>query len=365
MLGRFFHALTSPYATLKLMSRFKKKSIEYNLGHSKVIGWKNGPVYSLFLPPTRSNLWIDSMARFYNSLRTGYSTPIYCNIAVTNDCNMDCKHCYAHGQEGRELNTEEWKRIIKMCEDMGIFVFIITGGEPLVRKDIVDIIGAIDKSKMIPILYTNGYVLKEKAKQLKEAGLERILVSIDFADPERHDSHRKQSGSFQRAVEGIREAQKNKMLTAISTFASKERLENGVLEEILELGKSLKVNEVSVFDEMPVGKYCDKVDIEPVGSMYYQRLSEFINLHQKKYKKMGIWSYQQFRSSQSCGCPSGKTMFKVKFNGDLCLCEFCDTSVGNLLDASLEYLYPKLVKVADSERGSCGNCFVLPGSEHD
>lgn len=109
-------------------------------------------------------------------------------ISITNRCNLNCVYCHregVHENNFREMKLEEIIRIIKLSVEFGIRYIKITGGEPLIREDIFDIIREIREISEIKniSLVTNGSLLEEKAFKLKEAGLDRVNISLDTLDP--------------------------------------------------------------------------------------------------------------------------------------------------------------------------------------
>ena len=137
----------------------------------------------------------------------------YLRLSVTDRCNLRCVYCMP--EEGvtfiphsEILSYEEMLRIIRLSSQVGIRKVRLTGGEPLVRKDIVGFIkelGKIDKLQEIA-LTTNGVLLKEFARELRKCGICRINVSMDTLKPERFHKITRMD-LFDRVWEGIEEAE--------------------------------------------------------------------------------------------------------------------------------------------------------------
>lgn len=103
-------------------------------------------------------------------------------ISVTYKCNLNCSYCHKEGQlkAKKELSLDRIEKIMEAAKEIGIKKIKITGGEPLLRKDIIDIIRIIKKNNFEDIsLVTNGLLLKQYAKQLKESGLDRLNIGCD------------------------------------------------------------------------------------------------------------------------------------------------------------------------------------------
>ncbi len=115
-----------------------------------------------------------------------YGRPIkHLRISVTSKCNMNCIYCHNEGMKnvGEDMSLDEIVEICKAFHSLGVEKVKITGGEPLVRRDIVEIVAEMPKFKEISMV-TNGYYLSKFAEELKEVGLDRVNVSLDTLNPE-------------------------------------------------------------------------------------------------------------------------------------------------------------------------------------
>lgn len=127
-------------------------------------------------------------------------------LSITPRCNLDCFYCHAEGevQPREELSLEEIQEILRVGAKFGIRSVKLTGGEPLVRKDILDIVRAIPDG-IEASLTTNGTLLEGLAHDLKAAGLSRVNVSLDTLRPERYRAITKRD-LLDRVVRGIKAA---------------------------------------------------------------------------------------------------------------------------------------------------------------
>ena len=143
---------------------------------------------------------IDSYGRKINYLR----------VSVTKRCNLNCSYCGAcNEKDSTELTAEQIEKIVRAFADCGITKVRLTGGEPLVRRDICDIaerISKIDGIKKLA-LTTNGIRLKELAKPLKEAGVSAINISLDTTDKKQYKELTGFDG-LQKVFEGISECER-------------------------------------------------------------------------------------------------------------------------------------------------------------
>src|ERR1700740_3060725 len=145
-----------------------------------------------------SDRLVDSFGRPHNNLR----------ISVTDRCNIRCVYCMPEQVEflprTQLLSFEEMERFVRIAAPMGIDKIRLTGGEPLVRRDLPTLvakIAAIPGIKDIG-LTTNGILLAPMARALRDAGLRRINVSLDTMDPARFQELPRRTG-FEQVIEGI------------------------------------------------------------------------------------------------------------------------------------------------------------------
>ncbi len=126
---------------------------------------------------------------------------------VTRACNLKCVHCYARAQEAgaqKELSHEEGLALIDDLARFGVPVLLFSGGEPLVRPDLMELARYAVKKGLRAVISTNGTLItREKAAQLKEIGLSYVGISLDGME-EVNDRFRGKKGAFSEALEGIR-----------------------------------------------------------------------------------------------------------------------------------------------------------------
>ncbi|MDL2316164.1 12,18-didecarboxysiroheme deacetylase, partial [Desulfovibrio sp. OttesenSCG-928-A18] len=129
---------------------------------------------------------------------------------MTRRCNLKCVHCYAHAleEEGQDdISTVQAKAMIDDLAAYGAPVMLFSGGEPLVRKDLVELAQHATSKGMRAVISTNGTLIsKEKAAELKKVGLSYVGISLDGGE-EIHDRFRKVPGCFKKALQGIENCQ--------------------------------------------------------------------------------------------------------------------------------------------------------------
>lgn len=138
----------------------------------------------------------------------------YLRISVTDRCNLRCVYCMPPEgvkflDHSQILTYEEIEEVVRVGASLGIKKLRLTGGEPLVRKDIEVLIARLNRIEGIEdiALTTNAYFLKQKAEVLKEAGLNRVNISLDSLRPERFKEITR-GGDVKRVIEGIETARR-------------------------------------------------------------------------------------------------------------------------------------------------------------
>ncbi len=181
--------------------------------------------------------------------------PSLISIYVSEKCNLKCSMCANKDSRQRfdkksVNNSINFIDIIRLVDEVKLNkpMFYLIGGEPLLCKEIFQIIRFIHKNGMITSLTTNGWFLKEKANDLIESGIDFISISID-GDRDIHDRNRGVKGSFERAVDGIKELvdlrnKSHKLLPniKINCVIGPHNIEK--LSDIIELAKTLNVDEL-------------------------------------------------------------------------------------------------------------------------
>ncbi len=161
---------------------------------------------------------LDNYGRNINNMR----------ISVTQKCNLDCFYCHHEGEdkeavENGYMTSMEIEKIAEIASKIGIEKLKITGGEPLLRKDIIEIVEKTSKHMKEVSMTTNGVLLEDCAYDLKKAGLKRVNVSFDAFDPE----------TFQRITnKDAYQEVKRGVITAINTGLSPVKLNMVVLKGI-------------------------------------------------------------------------------------------------------------------------------------
>lgn len=166
----------------------------------------------------------------------------------TRTCNLKCKHCYADSDSKKyegELSTKEAKTFIKDLHEFKVPVILFSGGEPLVREDLFDLIQYAGNYKIRSTISTNGTLIdKEVARRIKQSYVGYVGISLDGIGSS-HDEFRRSKGSFDKALNGIRNCREVNQKVGLRFTINRHNYNQ--LEDIFNLIKEEKINRVCFY----------------------------------------------------------------------------------------------------------------------
>jgi len=185
----------------------------------------------------------------------------YLRLSVTDLCNLKCQYCMPEdGVSKKEhqqiLRIEEYLKVVEAMVELGIDKVRLTGGEPLVRKGIVQLVEGLSQMSGIKeiAMTTNGTLLKKYAKSLKDAGLNRVNISIDTLNPE-HYTRITRGGDIKDVLEGIEEAKRVGLLPIKLNVVAINGFNTDEVEDFIRMAdENLDVRFIEL---MPIGHSAD------------------------------------------------------------------------------------------------------------
>ncbi len=223
------------------------------------------------------------MCRGVISNLVGARTPLFCGHKLTYNCNLKCRMCPFWKRSTTDLSLEKEKTILRQIYNSGVCGIAFEGGEPLLRKDLVEI---LDYARSLPLqtsLITNGTMLEPRIDEITPYINGGIYVSLDGIG-KTHDLIRGVSGCFKKAIEGISAASK-KIPVAINTTIMAENIYE--IEDLVKLAKELDVKiSVAVAHE-----YCNAEVSTPQSQEIIDTARNLIELKKKGYPLINSLSY--------------------------------------------------------------------------
>jgi len=310
---------------------------------------------------------------------------------------LACAHCRRLESDeaaAKDLSTTQSKELIEQLADLGkdqLFmpVLVFSGGEPLCREDLFELVGQAQTAGIIPALATNGTLIDAAvAQRIRDSGIVRVAVSLDGATAEVHDKLRQLDGAFERAIEGISHLCEKNVPFQINITLTKHNAEQ--LEDVYKLAESLGAVAVHIFMLVPVG--CGQVLAETdmlSAQQYEQKLLEICGLesrgrlqvkvtcgphYERVIRQQGLHHIRSAaekvganvpgrgkHQGASKGCLAGLGVLFVGHQGDVFPCGYLPVKCGNVLKDKLTEIWynnKDLAAMRDSNglEGKCGIC---------
>lgn len=326
--------------------------------------------------PNVDKLYFDDAILKSKDDKPVYKGPIIAHLAITHACNMNCKYCSVknmHKLIKQEKTTEDYKKMIDKLVASGCFQIGLTGGEPTTRKDLVELVKYISSKKVACNLTTNGFNVPEKLiKELKDAGLTQVQISLDSYKEEVHEKYRTK-GSFKRAIETAKLFKKYGFIVGVDTVVT-----NNNMDDIEGFIKFLENNN---FDGLTIIKLKQgHFDLETFKKEVpeYNKYAKLIDWICKRDNKIEITidcssvnnlcktlTKEEENKIHSAGCPAGHTLISIAPNGDIYPCAALTNplyKVGNLLEDDLDEIWNNnitlkcLRNIKNIIKGKCASC---------
>lgn len=314
---------------------------------------------------------------------------------LTKKCNLACVHCRGSSEcleyEG-ELTTAECFTQIDELAQLGKPMLILTGGEPLMRDDLFDIIEYAVRQGLRVVVATNGTTITPGiAQRLKGAGVPRISVSLDFPTARAHDEFRGQPGAFDGTIRGARYALEAGVSFQINTTIT--RLNVAHLEEMLNLALELGAAAFHPFFLVPTGRgkdlahlelsaeeyeqalnwiydrqkeLGDRIFFKPTDAPHYfrvlrQRAAQGDGMLHQSLASHSVRAGHGAMSTLSRGCLAGIGFMFISHVGDVQGCGYLAVTAGNVREQPLSEIWRDSrlfndLRQFDALKGKCGLC---------
>ncbi|RKY12627.1 MAG: radical SAM/SPASM domain-containing protein [Planctomycetota bacterium] len=297
---------------------------------------------------------------------------------VTRKCQLNCVHCRAAASEepAKEyLTTEQCKRILLCLAEYNKCVIILTGGEPMEREDIYELIEYGNNIGHRMAVATCGYPINnDSIKKLKASGVLTLSFSLDGSDPTTHDSFRRVTGAFEITLAAIEKARNNDIRFQINTTITRRNIEH--IPKIAQLAQKLGAYCFNPFILVPTGRGSGISDeiLEP--DVYERLLIELMGLKSQNSIDVRITCGPQFRrimtqknpevssaKNRRKGCMAGGEFAFIGYQGDIQTCGFLDIPAGNLINNDYNFAdiwensaFLNDIRNVLSYQGKCGQC---------
>ncbi|MBN1637260.1 MAG: radical SAM protein [Deltaproteobacteria bacterium] len=288
---------------------------------------------------------------------------------VTKACNLNCVHCRASATnktDPQELSTREGFALLDDLVNFGTKMVILSGGEPLLRKDIFEFAHHGTSLGLRMTLATNGSLITPAVvRQIKDSGIVRVSISLDGVSSDTHDKFRGVQGAFDQALRGVRILKQHDIAFQINTTVAAVNMAQ--MDKFPEFVKDLGAHAWHVFFLVPTGR---GQKVEPAKIQDYQSMLENF------YK---VYSSAQIECKATCapqfyrlikeyggdvktkGCLAGTDFGFVSSRGSVQPCGFLDVQCGNIRNVSFQRIWTEspqlnLIRNPEKLKGKCGSC---------
>jgi heme b synthase len=306
---------------------------------------------------------------------------------ITRSCNLACVHCRAsagHGPYQGELSTSEAFTLVDQIASFSSPILILTGGEPLLRADVFDIAARATERGLRAVMAPNGtLVTLAVARRMKDVGIARISVSIDFPTAADHDRFRGVPGAFDGALRGIGNALEAGVEVQINSTITKANVQQ--LPALLELAERLGAVSFHPFMLVPTGRGKELRDQEMAPEEYERALEWMFDAQQssalflKPTDVPHYWRVMRQRAKAgddtiaahphahggmntlSRGCLAGFGFAFVSHVGQVQPCGYFDVAAGDVRQETFGRIWresPLFQRLRDFSQleGKCGAC---------
>ncbi len=308
---------------------------------------------------------------------------------ITRRCNLACRHCYLDAQDcaGPELTTAQAQEFIADLGRMGVPVLLLSGGEPLLRPDLLELVATAAAHGVRPVLSTNGTLITpEVARDLREAGLRYVGVSLDGLAGT-HDHFRGERGAFQAAVQGLENTRAQGLPTGVRFTLNAHNYQD--LGPLLDFVRDRGIPRFCMYHLVYAGRGDAGMDLRPEQS---RAVIELIIERTQRYHREGagleiltvdnpadgvviwehVWRENHERAGEVYrllarhgGCSAGVKIANVDPEGNVHPCQFwTQATLGNVKERPLSEIWsddshPLLAALRNREahlQGRCGEC---------
>lgn len=297
--------------------------------------------YKIYLSRVAFSVKMSRLGRIIR-LKMNRKAPVSLLLGLTYDCQCHCEYCgvdsYQPLQGEGVLDLNEIKKLIDGFGRLGLFNVTLTGGEPLLRRDLPEIASQISSKGIFVTLNTNGLLLDlERAKELKMAGVGLVKVSLDSATPERHDAVRGVKGCFQRVTEAIENCNRLDIPCVIACTLinfSGEAIEEE-LNEIVSLGK--RINATAIKIQLP--RYAGRCYNRPDKLLDDEEMSKIKKILLPGY----VYTTNFYANLNECPFLKRWDCYVSPF-GEMQPCAFIPIYFGNILEEDADVIWRRMME---------------------
>lgn len=289
---------------------------------------------------------------------------------LTKRCNLRCPHCYMEAgkvAEG-ELTTAECLGLLEEMRALGTEMVILTGGEPLLRRDVYELASAASSAGLWVVMGTNGVLLDDRvAQKMIECGVKGVAVSLDSIDPQKHDSFRGGPDAWRHSVRALEVAKANGLEVLVQTTVME--MNRDEIPQLIEFTRAKGAWSFNLYFLVQTGRGQRMNDLSAAETE--AMLGELVDV-QERYRPMLVRSKcaPQFKriayerglgGLESGGCMAGTQYCRITPTGEVTPCPYMTVVAGNVRERSFTEIWQRssvfeALRDPGRLRGRCGGC---------
>ena len=273
-------------------------------------------------------------------------------LAVTNRCPLKCGHCYNAGRSQADVPLADWRRLAARLQDLGAVMITLTGGEPLLREDIVQIVQGFDDRSCINLGTTGWGLTNALAARLKDAGLFAVGISLDSIDELEHDRHRGNEGSYRAALKAVKTAAAEDLYPYYVKMADREFLRPEIFWRYMEFARDTGAREVHLLEPCAVGRLAgnEEITLRPAER---ERIKAFQKEAARREDLPVVSTFTYLEGEDAFGCGAGITHLYVDGSGEVSPCNLVPLSFGNIMEKDLDEILASMAEYFRTPRTCC------------
>lgn len=329
------------------------------LKNEKFVRLNDQIIINSFVPPFPSRAF-RGMIQGIHRIRQGQAVPVSAYVAVTNHCRYACWHCSKAHRAEQDLPLDIMQKSIQAIQDLGVSIIGFTGGEPLLRSDLEDILRTVD-NRSVTLLFTTGDGFTEaRAMELKRSGLFGVAISLDHYEARIHDQRRGREGAYETALAAIRIARRLGFYTMIQLVATRDLAQPNAFERYLDLARRLDVHEIRLLEPMPTGRLLDTGRCSLLSSTERQVLRQLHLRTNRDLRLPKVSAFAHIEARDMYGCGAGFQHLYIDAEGNVCPCDFTPISFGNIQKEPLSVIWNRM-NTAFARPRPC--CFLMQNAD--
>jgi MoaA/NifB/PqqE/SkfB family radical SAM enzyme/SAM-dependent methyltransferase len=292
--------------------------------------------------------------RVIHQLSTGqpHSRLYSLTIAVTNRCPMHCWHCYNADRSQSDIPLNRFQELAKEVQSLGATVVTLTGGEPLLRKDLPSICASFDDRSAI-VVGTSGVGLNiDMARRLAESGVWAVGISMDSDDEAEHDRRRGTKGAFSGAIKAVEAVHSASMYPYFVTVATRDLLEPERFWGFMEFSRRSGAREVHMLEPCLTGRLSGREDVT-LSSTERNLILEYQRQVAQREELPVLSTFTYLEGPDAFGCGAGLTHLYIDGSGELSPCNLVPLSFGNISKEPLAVILDRMGVYFREPRPSC------------